>query len=351
MTQALEKLLDKNSQKRHTHHILLTVQKPDGTEIFHGAAGDAQPDSPYFIASITKMMTAAVIMQLVDENQVVLDAPIKRYLSPDSLIGIHTINGVDHSSEIRVHHLLHQTSGLADYFEGKPPNGKSLTDDFKAGKDRAYSVQDVLAMVHKLQPDFAPGAQDGRKSAYSDTNYQLLSAIIEKVTQKPLAAVFHNRIFERLGLTETYLYDVNNLRAGTQPLPFYFKDQRIELPLALSSERGAGGVVSTTRENLVFLRAFFQGQLFDGAHLKNHMQRWNPIFFPMQYGYGIMRFQLPRAMTLFRYSPELIGHSGSSASFSFYAPKEQLYMAGTFNQFDAPNRPFAFMLKVVDAAK
>lgn len=52
---------------------------------------------------------------------------------------------------------------------------------------------------------------------------------------------------------------------------------------------------------------------------------------------------------LFRETPELIGHSGSSGSFAFYAPREQLYQAGTFNQLGKPARPFNGMLRVVAA--
>ncbi|NLF77911.1 MAG: serine hydrolase, partial [Chloroflexi bacterium] len=74
------------------------------------------------------------------------------------------------------------------------------------------------------------------------------------------------------------------------------------------------------------------------------------LFFPLQYGYGLMRFKLPRWMTLLRRTPELIGHSGASASFAFYTPREKLYIVGTFNQLDKPSRPFNFMLKVAAAA-
>jgi CubicO group peptidase (beta-lactamase class C family) len=185
------------------------------------------------------------------------------------------------------------------------------------------------------------------KVYYSDTNYQLLSAVIEAVSKQPLADVFRARIFAPLELTNTYLYDCN------QPgdvLPLYHQAQRLDLPLALTSERGAGGIVSTLSDSLRFLRAFFDGELFDRAH-PTPMQNWHPLFFPMDYGYGLMRFKLPRITTLFRYSPELIGHSGASGSFAFYAPREQLYMAGTFNQFEKPSRPFQFMLKVIAAAQ
>ncbi|NJK82132.1 MAG: beta-lactamase family protein [Chloroflexaceae bacterium] len=98
-----------------------------------------------------------------------------------------------------------------------------------------------------------------------------------------------------------------------------------------------------------FLRAYFDGELFDPANFAR-MLAWNALFFPMQYGYGLMRFKLPRWMTLFRETPELIGHSGSTGSFAFYAPREQLYLAGTFNQFDKPARPFNLLLSIPTAA-
>lgn len=123
-------------------------------------------------------------------------------------------------------------------------------------------------------------------------------------------------------------------------IPLYNKSQRLDVPLALSSMASDGGIVSILGYSLRFLR-----DLFNRAHF-GRMYQWNPLFFPLQYSYGLMRFKLPRWMTLFRDTPELIGHSGSSGSFAFYAPSEKLYMAGTFNQIDKPSRPFNFMLKV-----
>ena len=64
-----------------------------------------------------------------------------------------------------------------------------------------------------------------------------------------------------------------------------------------------------------------------------------------------MRVKLPRWMTLFRATLELIGHLEASGSFAFYAPEPDVwepdvYVIGTFNQTDAPRRPIGFMLRV-----
>ncbi|MEO1440381.1 MAG: serine hydrolase domain-containing protein [Chloroflexota bacterium] len=337
---ALQSLIEREAQKANTHSVLLGVQSADASIDFQGGAGDAQPDSPYFIASVSKMVTAAVVMGLVDEGMIDLNAPLSAYLPSELLSGLHVHQGTDYSPQLKLYHLVNQTSGIADYFEGR------IADDLWHNHDRAYSAADVVNITRERTPAAAP---ESGKAHYSDTNYQLLGAVIEGVTGQSLADVFRAWIFIPLGLTNTYLYDCKQ-RDDALPLPLYHQAQRLDLPLALTSERGAGGVVSTLADNLRFLRAFFDGELFDRDHL-SRMQSWNPLFFPMDYGYGLMRFKLPRAMTLFRYSPELIGHSGSSGSFAFYAPRERLYIAGTFNQFDKPSRPFQFMLKVIAAAQ
>ncbi len=337
--QKLQALIDKESRKANTHSVLLGVNSADGRVDFQGAAGDALPDSPYFIASITKMFTATVIMQLVDEGLLDLDAPVTDYLPGDLLHGIHVYEGTDYSRNLKVYQLIHQTSGLADYYEG------GFIEDFKHSRDRAYDLDGVLTMVRGMKPNNVP---DSGKSYYSDTNYQLLGAMIESITECPLAQVFQARIFDPLQLDQTNVFGHTAQRSA--PLPLYNKSQRLDVPLALSSMAPDGGIVSTLSDNLTFLHAYFDGELFDSGHFER-MYQWNELFFPIQYGYGLMRFRLSRWMTLFRSTPELIGHSGSSGSFAFYAPSEKLYMVGTFNQIDKPSRPFNFMLKVAAAAK
>lgn len=336
INQQLQQLIDKESGKANTHSVLLGVQSGDGQVNFQGGAGAASPDSPYFIASITKVFTASVVMQLVDEGKLDLDAPIQKYLSHLELDGIHVYKDVDYSKQLKVYQLVHQTSGLADYYEDE------FIEDFKNNRDRSYTLDNVLTMVRGMQAKAIP---DSGKAYYSDTNYQLLGAIIESITQCPLARVFQGRIFEPLQLNDTYVFDHTQQRS--EPIPLYNKDQRLDVPLALSSMASDGGIVSTLSDSSRFLKGYFSGALFDKTHFKR-MYQLNPLFFPMQYGYGLMRFKLPRWMNLFRETSELIGHSGSSGSFAFYAPSKDLYFSGTFNQIDKPARPFNFMLKVIN---
>lgn len=334
----LEQLINKEIGKRHTYSVLLGVQSGDGTLNFQGAAGEASPNSPYFVASIAKIFTTTVIMQLVDEGQLNLDDQIATYLSHLPLDGIHRYKGTDYSKQLKVYQLLHQTSGLSDYFDG------GLAEDFKKNQDRYYSVEDVLEMARNATPFAAP---DSGKSYYSDTNFQLLGALLEALTEQSLAEVFQARIFDPLGMADSYLFDHNAPPRSTAPLPPYYKDTKLSLPLAITSERGTGGAVSTMTDLFLFLRAFFGGQLFKEAHFDRMMQ-WNSMFFPMQYGYGIWRYKLPRWINLFRETPEFIGHAGVWGAMAFYNPKNDMYIVGTLNQLDKPARQFSFLPKVLD---
>lgn len=335
----LQNLLAKEHAKLYTNSVLLGVQSGDRRIDFRGAAGHASVDAPYFIASVTKMFTAVVVFQLVDERRLGLDDRIQTYLSHLPLDGVHVHKGTDYSAGLRVDQLVNQKSGLADYFAG------GLEEDFKQNRDRSYSVTDVLDLVRGKASFAAP---DSGRSHYSDTNYQLLGELIEVVAERSLADAFQERIFDRLEMADTYLYDADAPRP-VEPLPFYVRDAPLSLPLAMASERGAGGAVSSMDDMLRFLRGYFAGELFDGAHFAR-IKRWNRMFFPMHYGYGLWRFSLPRWLTPLRKTPELIGHSGVNGAMAFYCPEHDLYIVGTLNQLDAPTRPFSFMPKVVRAA-
>ncbi len=334
----LQQLIDKELKKPYTYSVLLGVQSGDGKINFQGAAGEAIPSSPYFVASIAKIFTATIIMQLVDEGKLDLDDPIEKYLSHLPLDGIHIYKGIDYSRQLKVYQLLHQTSGLSDYFDG------GLAEDFKKNQDRSYNVEDVLEMARNSTPFAAP---DSGKSHYSDTNFQLLGALIEAISEQPLSDVFKARIFDPLGMEDSYLFDSNHPPRPIAPIPAYYKDTKLSIPLAITSERGTGGAVSTMSDLLVFLRSFFGGKLFNKAHFERMMQ-WNPMFFPMSYGYGIWRYKLPHWINLFRETPEFIGHAGVWGAMAFYNPKNDIYIVGTLNQLYKPSRQFSFMPKVLD---
>jgi len=353
ITDKLQAVLDGQIGKGHIYNAVAAVQSQDRSIDFAGAAGIANPqtgaamtpDTPYFIASVTKMFTAAIIMRLHEKKCIDLDAPISEYLPASLTRGIHVFKGTDYSDRIKVSHLIAQNSGLADYETGKPRGGKSVLDELKAGHDRSISTAEAIEIVRKLSPHFPPDRRG--RAYYSNLNYRLLGAIIEAVTGQPMAVNFEERICSPLGLRHTCLFDCTAPRRDLAPATIYLKDAPANIPNYLSSNVSDGGLVSTAAECMIFLRAFFEGQLFDKTLLER-MMTWNSIFFPLRYGYGLMYFQLPRFFWPSQL-PEFIGHSGTTGSFAFTCPSRSMYLVGTVNQV-SPAKPFFLMIDLVRAA-
>jgi len=319
----LKKILSKYVKKKTIYNGFLAVQSSDGRIEWSSAqtstAKTISSNDPFFIASITKMFTAAAVMKLRSQNKVELDAGISIYL-PESLIaGIHTFKKVDHVPEITVRHLLTHTSGLPDYFLQKQKDGKNLLDEIMAIGDHSWDVKEVTRIAREeLVSRFKPG--EFGKAFYSDTNYQLLGAIIESVLDKSLEEAYKEVIFQRLSLGSTYLFTPSSTDAQA---PIYYGNKRLDIPKAMASFWADGGIVSNTNDLLRFIRAFMDGELFPAEYL-GEMMRWNRIFFPLEYGAGLMRFKLPRILSPFSPTPELIGHSGSTGSFLFHSTNSDM---------------------------
>ena len=265
-----------------------------------------------------------------------------------TLDGLHVMNGVDRTREITVTHLISNTSGLPDYFSGKNRDGRSAAEELLAGNDEPWPLERILAAVRTMRPRFRPG-QKGR-ALYSDTNYELLGAIIEEITGKPIGEVFQEYIFDGLELRDTYAFrDVND----SSPAPMYYRRNKVRLPRYLASVTAEGGIISTARETMQFLKAFFSGRFFAREGLEA-LKRWNLVFSPgvFHYGIGLERQVIPRILTPRRPIGELLGFWGQSGAFAFHNPATDLYFTGTVNQLSGygHNRAVRAMLRVIRAA-
>jgi CubicO group peptidase (beta-lactamase class C family) len=362
----LQALVERTVEReKKVHNVVLGAARGDGSFHWSGAAGMAEPgtgramepQTPFLIASVTKMYTAAATMIMAERGELALDDSITKYLAPELVAGIHHYKGQDYSSALTIRHLLGQTTGLPDYFMEKPEQGKSVFERIMEEGDRGWELEDVVQLTREQFPArFAPQAlheeAGGRtKAHYSDTNYKLLGAILEAVTAQPLQAIFRDLFFEPLQLADTYLYGHPRGEELSEPAQVFYNQRPLVLDKLMASHGPEGGVVSTVDDSLRFGKAFMNGELFASEETLPAMQQWNKIFFPLQYGYGLMRFKLPWILSPFGYSPELVGHSGSSGSFLYYDRKLDLYMAGTINQIALRNTPFQLMIKAAQTVK
>ncbi|MEI7603806.1 MAG: serine hydrolase domain-containing protein [bacterium] len=312
-------------------------------EIFSGSSGNLNEDSQYFIASTTKLYTTAMIMKLRYEGKLSLDDTLDKFFSSEIIKGLNNFQGGDYSNQVTVRHLISQTSGIPDYFEGKGPDGKSLVDKLILGQDQSWTFERSLEIAKEQKSKFKPG-QPG-KALYSDTNFQLLGRIIEILFNDTVENVFEKNIYTPLQLNKTYMY--SNIE-DRNPQNMYYKDRPFYIPQAMISVRADGGIVSTSDDSMKFIKAFFSGTFFPVEYFEEMRAEYRGVMFPLQYGIGIMRFKLPRYFTLFTEMPELIGHSGLSGAFEYYCPDKKIFITGTVNQIANPSLSYRMLVQILN---
>lgn len=326
----LNQTVEKMVKSKKVFSAALCVENSSGTFAWHGAAGEMAKDDTYFIASVTKLYVTVVVQRLIDEQKLSLDDKIAKYLPAEMVKGLHILKGTDYSNQITIRHLISNTSGIPDYFFHKQPSGKTAADELLAGKDEAWDLNKTIDLVKNLKPNFRPG-QKG-KASYSDTNYQLLGRIIETITCKTISQVFKEYIFDVLNLQNTYTYsDIND----TVPTKFYYKSEKTWLPIYMASVGVEGGIVSTSKEVMAVIKAFFNGTFFPKERI-DELKQWNLLFGPgiFYFGVGLEKLFIPRIASPFKPIGEVLGFWGQTGSFAFYNPRTDLYFTGTTNQIN-----------------
>src|SRR5262249_6489082 len=132
------------------------------------------------IGSITKTFTATVILQLAQEGELDIDAPVSEYRAD-----------VPGGRDITLTQLLTMRSGLYNYAESAAFS-RALDDD----PSKIWSPDELLALAYRHPPYFPPGAA----FHYSNTNAVLLGLIAEQVGKQALGTAFQNRLFTPLGM-------------------------------------------------------------------------------------------------------------------------------------------------------
>lgn len=338
------------AQLRHKqiHEVAISRLDCSAKTTTHAGGGTGNPDqnTPFYLASTTKLFATTLIMQLRKEKQLSLNDPITAFFEPGKLASLHVLNGTDHTDEITIRHLLCHSSGLPDYFEGKRKDGTRFAEAMLSGMDGAFDLDEVLQSARNdMRPHFPPG--EGRKAVYSDTNFQLLGGILETITSQSLPDLVHTKIAAPLGLTRTFLATPASIAKCKDLIPLRNQDKQLSIPHALSSTRLDGAGISTSAELLRFTEAFHKGDLFPAEYVPELTADFRKIFFPLTYGTGVIRFRLPWIFDPMRKMPVVTGHSGISGAFAYYAADRDTCIAGTLNQLANRSLPYRFMLQAL----
>jgi CubicO group peptidase (beta-lactamase class C family) len=216
-------------------------------------------DSRFRIGSMTKPYVATVILQLVGEHRVSLDAPVERYLP-----GVVRGQGND-GRRITVRELLQHTSGLPDYL------AYLSLPDFIADRYAHHDRAELLALALAHPPLFAPGTG----WSYSNTDYLLAGMLIEKVTGHPYGEEVRRRILVPLGLHATYVPGDRPTIPGLHPRGYVRPDNGA--PVVEMTEFnpsiaiGSGDMISSGADMSRFFDALLRGRLLRPAELREMM--------------------------------------------------------------------------------
>lgn len=356
---ALQAIADTWVNENGAPGVILLVDAPDMNFSWQGAAGMASPEEgepllpgdQFIISSMTKMITAATIMKLVEQGDLALDDPIGLYLPEEMVAQLLLLDGESYGDAITVRQLLNHTSGLGDFSNGEDANGNGLPDFKDLVLNEPDTVWDETMVLEWAIANAPPVAPPGEIYNYSDTNYQLLGMIVEATSGLPLHEAYRQFIFDPLEMDHTFF----EFREAAVPGPdgrsvsnaYYYGTLWNELD-SHSYEWGSGGLVSTTEDMNTFLWAWANGDLFDNPASKEAIMEW--VETPdagVYYGLGTLRFVLDE-WDIPGFG-EMLGHGGLFNSQAFYWPEQNMTIVGTLNSNEPPMGFIGFMIEVMTA--
>jgi D-alanyl-D-alanine carboxypeptidase len=275
--------------------VALVGTGPDRQRVAAGVADlrSGEPATPahrFRIASNTKAFTATVVLQLVAEGRLELDAPVERWL-PGVLAGRPT----------SVRQLLNHTSGLAD-----PTEDREFWDDLLADPAAVHDPAELVAAAVERPLEEPP--------EYSNTNYLVAGLLIEKVTGRSAVSQVYRRIIVPLHLVHTS-FPLTDPRIHGRHLRGYDLAREDVTGISPSYDWTAGAMVSTVDDLARFHRALFSGALLP-RHLLTELKRTVPVNEHTALGLGVERLTIPCPDGTTRH---LWGNTGGGPGYNSYS--------------------------------
>lgn len=216
-------------------------------------------NTKYRIGSISKSFTAVLVLKAVEERKLNLNQTIKNFFP--------SIKNVE---KITIENLLNHQSGIHDFTD---------QDDYRTWNTQSMTEKQMTEVIAKGGSDFNPGS----KAEYSNSNYVLLTYILEKSYKKSYSELLREYITKPIGLKNTYFGSTINT-ANNECRSYSFDEgwkesDETDISIAL----GAGGIISTPSDLVQFSDALFEGKI-----LKNEsLEKMKTI--KMSYGLGLLQ--------------------------------------------------------------
>lgn len=284
------------------HNGSMVYQKAIGFSAVSGANHtEANLKTHYRIGSISKMFTAVMIFQLLEEGKITLDTKLAVFYPQ-----------LPNAEKITISQMLYHRSGLYNFvvdtayqsYMSKPRTSAAMLSTF-------------AAQPSAFEPD--------SKAEYSNTNFVLLGYIVENLTGKTYAEVLKQKIARKLGLLDTY-YGGKTSTLQNEAYSYVPGNGWQQMPETdMSIPGGAGAVVSTPSDLVKFIDGLFAGRLISNANLA--------LMKTMKDGFGMGIFQISLG------AKKAFGHNGDIDGFSSvvgYFPEDKVAYAYCANGIDYP---------------
>jgi CubicO group peptidase (beta-lactamase class C family) len=202
------------------------------------------------VRSVTKTVTAVAVMTLIEEGKLGLNDPVEKYLAG--------------FKKITIHHLLTHTSGL-------PFSRPAEIEDITIKRDR--TLAEVVALLAKQEPEFTPGTQ----FRYASSGFAILGRIIEVVSGKPYEQFVKERVFDPLGMRDSFFFIPDDRRARVASV-YRKQDGKLEKwreideytrPAKYSAPEF--GMYSTAEDLAAFCQMMLNGGTFRGRRVLSRM--------------------------------------------------------------------------------
>jgi CubicO group peptidase (beta-lactamase class C family) len=289
------KILDDNNKGMHSVSIF-----KDGQEVYSKSNGFADiennvlanHDTKYRIGSISKTFTAVLVLQLVEEGRLSLKQKLSDFF-PD----------FENAERITIEQLLRHRSGIYN-FTNDPEYFDYNTE--------AMSRKKLLKKIISYEAAFKPGD----RTEYSNSNYVLLSMIVEDITGEEFKKLIEKRITKPLSLEDTYFGGGIGSK-DNEAFSYNFTGRWVKYSETdMSIPLGAGSIVSTPANLNAFLHALFNGKLLNEDSMG--------VMTTLKDNFGLGMFRVPF------YSREALGHTGGIDAFNssaFYFTAENVSIA------------------------
>jgi len=275
------------------------------------------PDSVLEAGSISKQFTAAAVLLLAEQGKLSLRDPVRKFL-PEL---------PDYGTTITIEQLIHHTSGLRDWGSVAEVQGWPRST-------RKYSNAWVLEIAaHQKALNYKPGDE----WSYTNTGYNLLAIIVQRVSGKSLAEFTHEHIFAPLGMQTTSWRDDFQRIVENRAVAYEISEGREHELMPFENAYGNGGLLTTVDDLLRW------NERFDASGRSGEASMGGSSFVqselvPGKLNDGRTLFYAAGLMLADHHGMREVSHSGATAGYrawlGFY-PDQKLSVAVLCNAAEA----------------